>query len=112
MWCTGFRPSLRHLAPLRLRHARGDIPVTGTRSDAEPRLHLLGYEDWTGPSSATLIGASATLAITLGGYPALFTTLAVTAALATAAAAEMHGALRWHTSGSPTAGRDRPRTEK
>jgi putative flavoprotein involved in K+ transport len=23
---------------------------------AEPRLHLLGYGDWTGPASATLIG--------------------------------------------------------
>ncbi|NUV65326.1 pyridine nucleotide-disulfide oxidoreductase, partial [Streptomyces sp. CAI-85] len=22
----------------------------------EPRLHLLGYGDWTGPASATLIG--------------------------------------------------------
>jgi hypothetical protein len=60
IWCTGFRPALRHLAPLRLRHARGHIPVTGTRSDAEPRLHLLGYGDWTGPGSATLIGAGTT----------------------------------------------------
>jgi putative flavoprotein involved in K+ transport len=60
IWCTGFRPALRHLAPLRLRNARGHIPVTGTRSEAEPRLHLLGYGDWTGPGPATLLGAGTT----------------------------------------------------
>ncbi|WP_164992211.1 hypothetical protein [Streptomyces sp. L2] len=27
-----------------------------TASADEPRLHLLGYGDWTGPASATLIG--------------------------------------------------------
>ena len=56
IWCTGFRPALRHLAPLRLRDARGRIPTAGTRAVSEPRLHLLGYGDWTGPASATLIG--------------------------------------------------------
>ncbi|MFJ4423424.1 ArsO family NAD(P)H-dependent flavin-containing monooxygenase [Streptomyces bobili] len=62
VWCTGFRPALSHLAPLGLRDRRGRIAldamhsVAGTRSVAEPRLHLLGYGDWTGPASATLIG--------------------------------------------------------
>ncbi|SEG70104.1 putative flavoprotein involved in K+ transport [Actinacidiphila yanglinensis] len=56
IWCTGFRPALSHLAPLGLRTHRGHIPTTGTRASAEPRLHLLGYGDWTGPASATLIG--------------------------------------------------------
>ncbi|NBM17469.1 ArsO family NAD(P)H-dependent flavin-containing monooxygenase [Streptomyces sp. GC420] len=56
IWCTGFRPALSHLAPLGLRGARGRIPLAGTRALAEPRLHLLGYGDWTGPASATLIG--------------------------------------------------------
>ncbi|WP_326728150.1 ArsO family NAD(P)H-dependent flavin-containing monooxygenase [Streptomyces phaeochromogenes] len=56
IWCTGFRPALSHLAPLQLRGVRGHIPTTGTRATAEPRLHLLGYGDWTGPASATLIG--------------------------------------------------------
>ncbi|WP_267241603.1 ArsO family NAD(P)H-dependent flavin-containing monooxygenase [Streptomyces sp. PR69] len=56
IWCTGFRPALSHLAPLGLRDARGRIPTAGTRALAEPRLHLLGYGDWTGPASATLIG--------------------------------------------------------
>ncbi|MFE5241586.1 MULTISPECIES: ArsO family NAD(P)H-dependent flavin-containing monooxygenase [unclassified Streptomyces] len=56
IWCTGFRPVLSHLSPLGLRGSRGHIPTAGTRADADPRLHLLGYGDWTGPASATLIG--------------------------------------------------------
>lgn len=56
IWCTGFRPVLSHLAPLRLRGRRGHIATTGTQAVGEPRLHLLGYGDWTGPASATLIG--------------------------------------------------------
>lgn len=56
IWCTGLRPALSHLAPLQLRGLRGHIPTTGTRVTAERRLHLLGYGDWTGPASATLIG--------------------------------------------------------
>lgn len=56
IWATGFRPALAHLAPLHLRNRNGHIPTTGTRSTQEPRLHLLGYGDWTGPASATLIG--------------------------------------------------------
>ncbi|MGW1785698.1 ArsO family NAD(P)H-dependent flavin-containing monooxygenase [Streptomyces sp. NPDC002143] len=56
IWCTGFRPVLSHLSPLRLRGRRGHILIEGTRAVDEPRLHLLGYGDWTGPASATLIG--------------------------------------------------------
>lgn len=59
IWCTGFRPALRHLAGLHLRDGDGHVPVTGpagTQSAAEPRLFLVGYGDWTGPASATLIG--------------------------------------------------------
>ncbi|MGW0903355.1 ArsO family NAD(P)H-dependent flavin-containing monooxygenase [Streptomyces sp. NPDC002853] len=56
IWCTGFRPALSHLAPLGLRGPRGHIPTHGTQAVDEPRLHLLGYGDWTGPASATLIG--------------------------------------------------------
>ncbi|GAB3840276.1 ArsO family NAD(P)H-dependent flavin-containing monooxygenase [Kribbella italica] len=60
IWCTGFRPALGHLAPLGLRGPEGNIPMDGTRSIKEPRLHLIGYGDWTGPASATLIGAGRT----------------------------------------------------
>lgn len=56
IWCTGFRPALAPFAALRLRGARGHIATAGTRAVDEPRLHLLGYGDWTGPASATLIG--------------------------------------------------------
>lgn len=60
IWCTGFRPSLQHLAPLGLTREDGVPRTEGTRSVDEPRLHLLGYGDWTGFASATLIGAGRT----------------------------------------------------
>jgi putative flavoprotein involved in K+ transport len=60
LWCTGFRPDLGHLSPLGLRGPDGRIEVAGTRALGEPRLHLLGYGDWTGPGSATLIGVGRT----------------------------------------------------
>ncbi|MFB7466481.1 ArsO family NAD(P)H-dependent flavin-containing monooxygenase [Streptomyces sp. NPDC056224] len=56
IWCTGFRPALAHFAPLGLRGTRGHIATVGTCAADEPRLHALGYGDWTGPASATLIG--------------------------------------------------------
>ncbi|WP_432677779.1 ArsO family NAD(P)H-dependent flavin-containing monooxygenase [Rhodococcus pyridinivorans] len=60
VWATGFRPALAHLRPLRLRDHTGTVPVAGTRALKEPRLHLLGYGDWTGPGSATLLGVGRT----------------------------------------------------
>jgi putative flavoprotein involved in K+ transport len=59
IWCTGFRPALRHLRSLSLRDEQGHVPVdgtSGTRAEGEPRLFLVGYGDWTGPASATLLG--------------------------------------------------------
>lgn len=53
LWCTGFRPAMRHLAPLHLRTPDGGIAVVGGRSVAEPRLFLIGY----GPSQST-VGAN------------------------------------------------------
>jgi putative flavoprotein involved in K+ transport len=60
LWCTGFRPDLPHLAALRLRRDGTHPATTGTRAVDEPRLHLVGYGDWTGPASATLIGVGRT----------------------------------------------------
>lgn len=60
LWATGFRPALSHLRPLRLRGQDGTVPTAGTRALAEPRLHLLGYGDWTGPGSATILGVGRT----------------------------------------------------
>ena len=59
IWCTGFRPALRHLHPLAVRDESGHIATggpSGTRALGEERLYLVGYGDWTGPASATLIG--------------------------------------------------------
>jgi cation diffusion facilitator CzcD-associated flavoprotein CzcO len=53
LWCTGFRPVIDHLAPLRLREPRGGILMDGTRAVRDPRVHLVGY----GPSAST-IGAT------------------------------------------------------
>ena len=56
IWCTGFRPALDHLAPLGVLGPDGRVELKGNRSVREPRLWLLGYGDWTGFASATLIG--------------------------------------------------------
>lgn len=59
IWCTGFRPALRHLSGLHLHATDGRVEVggpAGTQALREPRLHLVGYGDWVGPASATLAG--------------------------------------------------------
>lgn len=56
IWCTGFRPALDHLTPLGVLEADGRIQVQGTRAVKEPGLWLVGYGQWTGFASATLIG--------------------------------------------------------
>jgi cation diffusion facilitator CzcD-associated flavoprotein CzcO len=56
LWCTGFRSSLDHLAPLQLREESGGIVMTGrlaTQVAKDPRIHLVGY----GPSAST-VGAN------------------------------------------------------
>ena len=60
IWCTGFRPALGHLAALGVVNDEGRVDVEGTRSTIEPRLWLVGYGDWTGMASATLIGVMRT----------------------------------------------------
>ena len=70
IWCTGFRPALGHLAPLALARTGGRVATTGdagTRALSEPRLSLVGYGDWTGPASATLIGVSRSARDTVAG---------------------------------------------
>ena len=60
VWCTGFKPVLDHLDPLGVIEADGHVEVVGTRSVRQPRLWLVGYGDWTGYASATLIGVGRT----------------------------------------------------
>jgi len=56
IWATGFRPALAHLAPLGIIGGNGRVETNGTRSVALHRLWLVGYGEWTGYASATLIG--------------------------------------------------------
>ena len=60
IWCTGFRPALDHLAALGVIEVDSRVLVHGQRSLKEPRLWLAGYGDWSGPGSATLMGAART----------------------------------------------------
>ncbi|GGB51228.1 monooxygenase [Tistrella bauzanensis] len=70
IWCTGFRPALACLAPLRLANAAGQIAVDGNRALDEPRLWLVGYGDWTGFASATLGGITPSARATAAGIAA------------------------------------------
>ncbi|MGD7002603.1 NAD(P)-binding domain-containing protein [Corynebacterium halotolerans] len=45
IWCTGFDPALGHLSA-----------VLDGREPKQPGLYLVGYGDWTGPGSATILG--------------------------------------------------------
>lgn len=56
IWCTGFGPALEHLRSLGVLTSEGKVAVTDTRCVLEPRLWLVGYGEWTGFASATLIG--------------------------------------------------------
>ncbi|MDF1503219.1 ArsO family NAD(P)H-dependent flavin-containing monooxygenase [Roseisolibacter sp. H3M3-2] len=60
VWATGFRAALAHLAPLGVLDARGRVALRGTRAALEPRLWLVGYGEWTGFASATLVGVGRT----------------------------------------------------
>ncbi|HYR10974.1 MAG TPA: ArsO family NAD(P)H-dependent flavin-containing monooxygenase [Longimicrobium sp.] len=82
VWCTGFRPALEHLRPLGVVEADGRVRVEGTRSVREPMLWLVGYGNWTGFASATLIGV---------GRSARATVDQVAAALRPAASNEREG---------------------
>lgn len=60
IWCTGFRPALNYLGTLGVLESDGRVLVKTQRSIKEPRLWLAGFGDWTGPGSATLMGAART----------------------------------------------------
>lgn len=53
VWATGFRPELRHLAPLKLREKAGGLTVESGAAWQDPRVFLAGY----GPQAST-IGAN------------------------------------------------------
>jgi cation diffusion facilitator CzcD-associated flavoprotein CzcO len=53
IWSTGFRPELRHLAPLKLREKAGGIGVGGGAAWRNARVFFAGY----GPTAST-VGAN------------------------------------------------------
>jgi cation diffusion facilitator CzcD-associated flavoprotein CzcO len=53
IWATGFRPELRHLAPLGLREREGGVAVAAGVAWRDPRIFFAGY----GPTAST-IGAN------------------------------------------------------
>jgi hypothetical protein len=50
IWSTGFRPELRHLAPLKLREKEGGVSVGAGSSWKDGRIFFAGY----GPQASTL----------------------------------------------------------
>jgi hypothetical protein len=53
IWSTGFRPELRHLAPLHLREKEGGVSVANGTSWKDSRIFFAGY----GPQAST-VGAN------------------------------------------------------
>lgn len=60
IWCTGFKAALSHLQSLNVVNAQGTVDVLENRALQQQNLWLVGYGDWTGAASATLIGVSRT----------------------------------------------------
>jgi putative flavoprotein involved in K+ transport len=55
IWCAGFRAYLSHLQGLQLPRRRSAL-CRGSRSRQHAGLWLMGYGEWTGYASATIIG--------------------------------------------------------
>ncbi|MBL0744660.1 ArsO family NAD(P)H-dependent flavin-containing monooxygenase [Chryseolinea lacunae] len=56
IFCTGFKPGLSHLKSLNMVNEDGKADTSGTKSTKVEGLWLVGYGNWTGFASATLIG--------------------------------------------------------
>ncbi len=74
IWCTGFRAALDHLMPLGIVED-GKVAVEGTRSRDVPGLWLVGYGEWSGLASATLIGVMRTARSTASEVDAFLRTV-------------------------------------
>lgn len=59
IWCTGFRPALDHLLVLGFAD-KSQIEMQGTQAVNAPGIWLVGYGEWTGAASATLVGVMRT----------------------------------------------------
>ena len=60
IWCTGFKASLNHLRSLDVVEPDQTVAVNDGRCIKVNNLWLVGYGEWTGMASATLIGVSRT----------------------------------------------------
>jgi len=56
IFCTGFLPALDFLAPLGVTEPDGKVLVEDTCATRVDGLWLVGFGNWTGFASATLIG--------------------------------------------------------
>jgi thioredoxin reductase len=56
IFCTGFKSSLDHLKCLGVITSEGRVETEETKAKNIPGLWLVGYGNWTGFASATLIG--------------------------------------------------------
>lgn len=56
IFCTGFKSALQHLSGLDVINAQEKVDTVGTKSKKVDGLWLVGYGNWTGFASATLIG--------------------------------------------------------
>lgn len=56
IWCTGFGFATTHLNTIVSEDEKGKIKTNGTRAVEVDGLWLVGYGNWTGFASATLIG--------------------------------------------------------
>ena len=65
IWCTGFKASLNHLRSLDVVEPDQTVAVNDGRSIKVNNLWLVGYGEWTGMASATLIGVSRTARATV-----------------------------------------------
>jgi thioredoxin reductase len=59
IYCTGFKSSISYLENLKIMH-NNRIKTKGTRAENIKGLWLVGFGDWTGYASATLIGVGRT----------------------------------------------------
>ena len=56
IFCTGFKPALQHLKGSSVVNADGKANTKETKSTTVDGLWFVGYGNWTGFASATLIG--------------------------------------------------------
>jgi hypothetical protein len=69
-YCSSVQPSAGKPSSLGVLNTEGRVEVEGTHSIKEPRLWLVGYGEWTGSASATLIGVTRTARSTVSGIVA------------------------------------------